>query len=94
MIHLIECGRASCSHILTNDEQVWLPPDENRRTATCPKCGGDSFYTLNEIGQRIGFSQRDKYRNGIDPASILPSPRMGPKRKKALLRVKNQFTQP
>lgn len=90
LVRLIECGRRSCGYILTEDEREWSedPEWEGRKTAICPKCGEDGFYTLNESGQRITMRDRDKYRDGIDPATIEPSPRMGLTRRRRIFAAK------
>ncbi|MEO5715037.1 MAG: hypothetical protein ABIT37_16280 [Luteolibacter sp.] len=90
LVRLVMCGRRSCSHVLIEEERDWRedPDWKGHRTAVCPKCGDDSFYHLNEAGQKINFSDREKYRNGIDPATIEPSPKMGLKMKRRILRAK------
>lgn len=95
LVHLIQCGRRACSHVLTEDEREWTAPEGalRRRTAICPQCGCDNFYTLNESGQSITFRDREKYRNGLNPADIEPSPRLGPKMKNRLLAVKARIIQ-
>lgn len=84
LVKLIQCGRRSCSHVLIEDERGWKLNDIGH-TAVCPKCGNDDFYTLKPNGQKTSFSERDLYRDGIDPATIEPTPRMGPKFKAALM---------
>lgn len=95
LVRLIQCGRRACSHILTEDEREWTRPlgELRRRTAICPQCGCDNFYTLNERGQSITFRELENYRNGLDPATIEPSPRMGSKMKSRLLAAKARILQ-
>lgn len=92
LVRLIQCGRRSCGYVLTEDEREWSqdPEWEFRKTAICPKCGEDSFYTLNERGQKITFKERDKYRDGLDPTTIEPSPRMGLKMRRRILAAKRR----
>lgn len=89
LVKLIQCGRRSCSYVLLGDERRWLPKDIGR-TACCPFCGNDDFYTLKANGQKTVWSERDLYRNGIDPNLIEPTPRMGPKMRSALLDAKRR----
>jgi len=90
-VKLIQCGRHSCGHILLEDERDWKPLTEwSGKRAICPKCGEDSFYTLNEKGQKTTMSQRDQYRDGIDPATIEPSSRMGLKMRRRILAAKRR----
>ena len=90
LVRILQCGRQSCSHVLTEDERDWKsdPRWESSRTAICPECGCDSFYTLNEKGQQITTRDREKYREGIDPSTLEPSPRMGPKNRRMILAAK------
>jgi hypothetical protein len=90
LVKLLRCGRKSCSHVLIEEEKEWRTDPEwaARKTSHCPKCGEVGFYTLNELGQIIKYSQRDEYRNGIDPTKIVPSPRMGLAMKRRILRAK------
>jgi hypothetical protein len=44
-------------------------------------CGNGDFYTLKPNGQKMTMGERDQYRDGIDPTTIEPAPRMGPKMK-------------
>lgn len=61
----------------------------NSKVATCPKCAGEEFYTLNAQGQarRMG----DDSPREIDPRDIQPSPRMGLKMKRRLLAAKRRL---
>ena len=86
-VKLLKCGKKTCSHVLTEDEQVWIPSDMGR-SATCPKCGKDSFYSLNELGQEVTWNEREKYREGVNVDDIVPSERMGLKMKRRILRAK------
>jgi hypothetical protein len=90
LVVLLKCGRKSCSHVLIEEEREWLedPLWTARKTATCPKCSNDGFFTLNEKGQEITMKDRDKYRGGIDVNLIEPSPRMGLKMKRRIFRAK------
>jgi hypothetical protein len=87
LVRLLQCGRKSCGYVLTDDEREWKSVEYGKR-AICSQCGCDSFYTLNEKGQQITTRDREKYRDGIDPTTIEPSPRMGPKMTKAIIRAK------
>jgi len=93
LVRLLQCGRQSCGYVLTEDEREWLQDPEwsARRTAHCPKCGEDGFYTLNEKGQKITARDREKYRDGLDPTLIEPSPRMGPKNRRMILAAKERI---
>jgi hypothetical protein len=51
------------------------PEFEGPRTATCPKCGGESFYCLDAEGQFRKSS--DKTPRAIIPGRVSPSPRLG-----------------
>lgn len=91
-IHLMQCSKQRCGHVLLDTERVWVPKDKwidvGGTVAICPKCGGDSFYTLNEKGQtRKGG---DTSTREIDHDSIAPSPRMGLKMKRRLLAAKRR----
>lgn len=93
-VRLLECSRRSCSYILSEEERLWVPNERWKgmggKSATCPKCGGDSFFTLNEVGQRITSKDREKYRDGLVLAEIQPSPKMGSKRRHMLLAAKDR----
>jgi hypothetical protein len=89
LVKLIQCGRRSCSHVLLEDERAERPNDFGY-TLICPKCGNDDFYTLKENGRKTVWSERDLYRNGIDPNLIEPTTRMGPKMRAALLSAKER----
>lgn len=90
LVRLIQCGRASCGYVLTEDEQKWVPhPEfENSTTGTCPKCGKDSFYHLNAQGQKRRMSEPLPWE--IDPNDIEPSPKMGLKMKRRILAAKRR----
>ena len=92
LVRLVQCARKSCGHVLLEDERGWTLPKGAlfSRTAICPKCSNHSFYTLNEKGQQITMRDSEKYRHGIDPASIEPSPRMGLKMKRRILAAKRR----
>lgn len=96
LVTLVQCSKSRCGHVLTEDEYVWksnakfgLPS----ATGTCPKCGGDSFYTLNTQGQHRKMSDSDKPRE-INPEDINPSPRMGLKMRRRILAAKRRATKP
>lgn len=88
LVRLIQCGRRSCGHVLTEDERPLRRDDDRRSTCICPKCGEDSFYTLNEKGQSINQMSYE-----LDPSTIEPSPRMGPKMKARILDAKRRAMQ-
>lgn len=92
LVRLIRCGRKSCGHVLTEEERGWRqdPKWAAFRTAICPECGGDSFFTLNAAGQAMtARGMRDGPRD-IDPAAIEPSPRLGPQMKARVLDAKRR----
>lgn len=93
LVRLVQCGRRSCGYILTEGERVWVPSKnfDMGQTAVCPICEEDSFYTLKPNGQKVKFSERDDYRDGIDPTMIEPAPRMGPKVKAYLRDAKRRI---
>jgi len=91
LVRLVQCGRRSCSYVLSEDERGWTPNDYGGQKAICPKCGEDGFYTLKENGQKASWGERDQYRDGIDPTLIEPTPRMGPKFRAALLDAKRRI---
>ena len=92
LVHLMQCCRAKCGHILTKEEYAWEPSAIGRR-AICPRCGCDSFYALAPDGQILTMKQRDEFRDGIDPETIEPFKRLGPKKRQALLEAKRRILQ-
>ncbi len=93
LVRLLQCGRKSCGHVLTEAEREWVKSKdfEGARTAVCPECGNDDFYTLNAAGQSMTMRQmRESGEREIDPATIEPSPRMGPKMKARILDAKRR----
>ena len=93
LVRLLQCGRKSCGHVLTESERDWVKSKdfEGARTAVCPECGNDDFYTLNAAGQAMTTrDMRDGADREIDPATIEPSPRMGPKMKARILDAKRR----
>lgn len=93
LVRLLQCGRKSCGHVLTEGEREWVKSKdfEGARTAVCPECGNDDFYTLNAAGQAMtARDMRDGADREIDPATIEPSPRMGPKMKARILDAKRR----
>lgn len=89
LVHLVQCARRTCLHVLTEDEYEWVPHNSGE-TALCPKCLNDAFFSLNEFGQRLTMRDREKFRAGIDPNLIQPTPRMGKKRRAQLLAAKHR----
>lgn len=91
LITLIECAKQRCGHILLESEQEWTEGvgPLKRRTAICPKCGHDSFYTLTAQGSARTTKDRDTPRE-IDPRQIEPTPRMGLTRRRRLLAAKRR----
>lgn len=89
-VSLIQCAKNRCGYVLTEDEQVWVPTRDipNSRTGTCPKCGNDSFYHLNAIGQKRRSSEPLPWEVKI--SDITPSPRMGLKMKRRILGAKRR----
>jgi len=90
MVILVECCKKSCGHILTEDEYAWMPDPrwKDSRTAECPMCGGESFYTLKENGQHR--MSRDTAPREIHVMKIEPSTKMGPKRWAKILMAKKR----
>ena len=49
-VESVQCSKSSCGWIGLESDYVWVQIEEERinlRRATCPWCGGDSFYRLN-----------------------------------------------
>lgn len=90
IIHLMQCAKQRCGHVLLESEREWIPVsrDEQTKSAVCPKCSGDSFYTLNTQGQRR--MRRDEGPREILAEDINPSPRMGLKMRRRLFAAKNR----
>lgn len=90
-VHLIQCSRQRCGHVLLESEQEQIPhPDfKNATVSVCPKCGCDSFYTLTAQGRCRTTKDRDLPRE-INAEDINPSPRMGLKMKRRLLDAKRR----
>ena len=90
---VLQCGRKSCGHVLTESERDWVKSKyfKGAKTAVCPECGNDDFYALNSAGQAMtARDMRDGAAREIDPATIEPSPRMGPKMKARILDAKRR----
>lgn len=87
-IILLECGKSRCQHILLSAEYVEKPDKrwQGSRICTCPKCGGDSFYTLDPAGRARRMS--DNAPREIDPETIQPSEKMGPKKRRRIFAAK------
>lgn len=90
LVRLTQCSKASCGHVMTESEHVWVPDPrwKGSRTGTCPKCGNNSFYSLNALGQKRSIS--DTGPREIAPEDIEPSPRMGLKMKRRILAAKRR----
>lgn len=90
LVELMQCGKTSCGHVLIESEQVWVPNPEwkHSKTATCPKCGNDCFFSLNAQGQKRKMS--DTCPRKIPPSDIQPSPRMGLKMRRRILAAKSR----
>lgn len=91
VITLLQCCKQRCGHVLLESEQEQVPhPDfKNATVSVCPKCGGNSFYTLNEQGRCRTTKDRDLPRE-ILAEDISPSPRMGLKMRRRLFAAKNR----
>lgn len=91
VITLLQCSKQRCGHVLLESEREWIPVswDERTKSAVCPKCYGDTFYTLNAQGQCRTGKDRDKPRE-ILAEDINPSPRMGLKMRRRLFAAKNR----
>jgi hypothetical protein len=90
LVHLLQCARAKCGHVLTKDEYDWKPSGIGK-TAICPMCGCSEFYSLKANGQKMTMKDHDENRDGINPELIDPTPRMGPKLKASLLAAKRRI---
>ncbi|WP_395737433.1 hypothetical protein [Prosthecobacter sp.] len=90
-IELLQCCKQRCGHVMVESEREWIPRHLGSpvKTAVCPKCGGDSFYTLNAQGQCRTTKDRDTPRE-INAEDINPSPRMGLKMRRRLFAAKNR----
>jgi len=90
LVHLLQCGRAKCGHVLTKDEYDWKPSGIGA-TAICPMCGCSEFYSLKANGQKMTMKDHEENRDGINPELIEPTPRMGPKLKASLINAKRRI---
>lgn len=92
-IVLLQCCKQRCGHVLLESEQEWVPTriggSLSTKTAICPKCSGNAFYTLNAQGQARKSRDRESPRQ-INAEDIAPSPRMGLKMKRRLYAAKNR----
>ena len=90
-IHLMQCAKQRCGHVLLETEQELMQCPERAyvKIHVCPKCGGDSFYTLNALGRCRTTKDRDTPRE-INAEDINPSPRMGIKMRRRLFAAKNR----
>lgn len=90
IITLLQCSKQRCGHVLLESEQEKVPhPDfEHAKIYVCPKCCGDSFYTLNAQGQ--ARRQSDTGPREILAEDISPSARMGLKMRRRLFAAKNR----
>lgn len=91
VIHLMQCSKQRCGHVLLETEEAKVPhPDyKNATISVCPKCGCNSFYTLNAQGRCRTTKDRDLPRE-INAEDINPSPRMGLKMRRRLLAAKRR----
>jgi len=90
-IELLQCSKHRCGHVYLKDERGSVPSKdwEGATTSVCPKCGGDSFYTLTAQGRCRTTKDRDLPRE-INAEDIDPSPRMGLKMKRRILAAKRR----
>ena len=90
-IELLQCSKQRCGHVLLKTEQAQVRDTERSYVTRhlCPKCGGDSFYTLTAQGRCRTTKDRDLPRE-INAEDIDPSPRMGLKMKRRLLAAKRR----
>lgn len=96
-VRLLQCGRRSCSYVLTEDERAWRRDPGcslGRRTAVCPACGADSFYNLNAQGKALTAQEMRSGDTSVDPSTIDPTGRMGPKKRAQLLAVRRRALTP
>lgn len=89
LVKIIQCSNKSCGHVLLENERDWTPTKWGK-AAICPLCRCRRFYTLKTDGNATVMSERDTYRNGIDPTLMEPHPRMGPKKKASFLAAKER----
>lgn len=90
IVRLMQCAKQRCGHVLLDDEREWIPVSRDGRTksAVCPKCHGNAFYTLNAQGQ--ARTRRGEGPQEIIAEDIQPSSRMGLKMKRRLYAAKNR----
>lgn len=87
-IILNECAARKCGHIYFGGETEWLPEGDRTLRGACPRCGEQSYYPLNPLGQRRKSSDKTPHEMAV--ADINPSPRMGPKRRRRILAAKRR----
>ena len=87
----MQCTKQRCGHVLleTEHELVQCPKRPWVKRHVCPKCGGDSFYTLNAQGRCRTTKERDLPCE-INAEDIEPAPRMGLKMRRRLFAAKNR----
>ncbi len=90
-IHLLQCSKQRCGHVLLKTEQDKIPSRlwANATVSVCPKCGNESFYTLTAQGRCRTTKDRDLPLE-INAEDIAPSPRMGLKMRRRLFAAKNR----
>lgn len=86
LILLLQCTRRRCGHVLLESDQVWEPNDGGGKTATCPRCGREEFFTLDAQGRCL--TMRHTGPKEIYAEDIEPGPRMGRTMRRRLLAVK------
>jgi hypothetical protein len=91
MVHLMQCARQRCGHVMLEDERTSVPDKlwDGFTVKVCPKCDNESFYTLNTQGCCRTTKDRDLPRE-INAHDIEPSPRMGMKMKVRILSAKRR----
>ncbi len=90
-VHLMQCTKQRCGHVLLEDERDWIPsPDwEGSKRAVCPKCANDSFYTLTAQGRCRTTKDRGLPKE-INAEDIQPSSRMGLKMTRRLFAARSR----
>jgi hypothetical protein len=91
MVHLLQCAKQRCGHVLLDHERGNMPSRwwAGSTVYVCPKCGNESFYTLNAQGRCRTTKDRDLPRE-INAHDIEPSPRMGLKIRRRILAAKRR----
>ena len=89
-VELIECSLQRCAHIHLFKERDKKPGQlfKNSFVLVCPKCGCNSYYTLNAKGQ--ARRESDTSPREINAEDIEPSEKMGLKKRRRILAAKRR----